>query len=48
MRISDVAMALRLISVSHFLPVWNGIPGLSEEGGEAQDQAKHLALQGRD
>ena len=48
MTISILAMALRLISVLHFLSIWNGIPGLSGEGGEDQDQARHLALQGMD
>lgn len=48
MTISELAMALRLISVLHFLSVWNGIEGLSGEGGEDQDQTKQMALQGKD
>lgn len=48
MTISELAMALRFISVLHFLSVWNGIPELSGEGDEDQDQAKQAALQGGD
>jgi len=34
MTICVLAMALRLISVLYFLSFWNGIQGLSGEGGE--------------